>query len=322
MTIIPKYGDWITFPLEQLSPVELEWWSDKTQQQARYYVDKCWFGDRVDKTDSEDGYRKGLAPKGETLIFIASEYIERRMQGAPHLKNLHLADIMEKKYKDKDAARNWALLQLDEKFHYGQNNGKTFRWIVYHPPAIAGRERKMYQHRFVENVALKIANLGIELAGIAVSTTTGAVTSGKVQVTGIVPILTRVKNLFAANKGHALHQFSSSEQAVSDPPKPGSQDPQSVITTTLSNGTVAKVQEPVNSAYPLISMQEPDEIVFLDIEDETHNTPSQTKVPASQFGKKQMGVGNLRHEEQSELVAPRNIQHSSPGFHIKKEKPT
>jgi hypothetical protein len=39
----------------------------------------------------------------------------------------------------------WGLFQLNEKFHYGQNNDQTFRWIVYHPPAIAGRERKIYQ---------------------------------------------------------------------------------------------------------------------------------------------------------------------------------
>jgi hypothetical protein len=37
------------------------------------------------------------------------------------------------------------MFKLDGKFHYGQNSGKTFRYIVYHPPWMAGRERKMYQ---------------------------------------------------------------------------------------------------------------------------------------------------------------------------------
>lgn len=65
MAIIPRYGDWVTFPLEQLSAVELEWWSDRTQQRARYYVDKCWFGDRVDRKDDPEAYAKGLKPKGD-----------------------------------------------------------------------------------------------------------------------------------------------------------------------------------------------------------------------------------------------------------------
>ncbi|XP_014562181.1 hypothetical protein COCVIDRAFT_84651 [Bipolaris victoriae FI3] len=278
MAIIPRYGDWITFPLEQVSPVEIEWWSDKTQQRTRYYVDKCWFGERVDSTDSESAYGKGLAPKGETLIFIASEYIESRMQGAPHLLNLHLMDIMRKKYHENDLARNWALLQLNEKFHYGQNNKQTFRWIVYHPPAIAGRERKMYQHRFVENVALKIADIGIELAGVAVTTGTGAVTAGAVQVEGVVPMLTRMKNLFAANHGHGLHQFSPSEQVLPISPKPQPEKPKKT-SVTLSNGTVVEVIEQSDSTLPNISVEEVNMINIVDVQDEKQDIPSYTGMP-------------------------------------------
>lgn len=80
---------------------------------------------------------------GETVIFIAAEYIEPRMKGAPHLKHLHLMDRM--KGKASEDAAQWALFQLDDKWHYGQNDDQTFRWIVYHPPAIAGRERNIHQ---------------------------------------------------------------------------------------------------------------------------------------------------------------------------------
>lgn len=51
---------------------------------------------------------------GETLIFIASEYIESRMQGAPHLKNLHLIDIMREKYNDDDPASMKVTSRSDE----------------------------------------------------------------------------------------------------------------------------------------------------------------------------------------------------------------
>ncbi|KAJ6285417.1 hypothetical protein J3E71DRAFT_254828 [Bipolaris maydis] len=320
MAIIPNYGDWITFPLEQLSPVELEWWSDKTQQQARYYVDKCWFGDRVDNAETRDGYRNGLAPKGETLIFIASEYIESRMQGAPHLKNLHLIDIMREKYNDDDPAKRWALLQLNEKFHYGQNNKKTFRWIVYHPPAIAGRERKMYQHRFVENVALKIADIGIELAGVAVTTAAGAATGGDVQVKGVVPILTRFKNLFAANHGHMLHQFCSSEQVISNPPEPQPQGEQ-VISTTLQDGTVAQIIERADSTLPNVSLVEPIKIEIKTVVNPNRRnlTVLRRKPGGAAILKTQLGVRNLEHEEQSESMVPRDIKQSNPGVHIKKD---
>lgn len=60
MANVPKSGDWITFPLTQLHLIELEWWSNKSQQRTRYYVDKVWFGRRV----NENNYNEGITPQG------------------------------------------------------------------------------------------------------------------------------------------------------------------------------------------------------------------------------------------------------------------
>lgn len=57
MALIPTYGDWITFPLAQVSVVQLERGSDKTQQRSRYYVEKAWYGDLVTRTSPSDGIK-------------------------------------------------------------------------------------------------------------------------------------------------------------------------------------------------------------------------------------------------------------------------
>ncbi|KAJ4265283.1 hypothetical protein NW762_004568 [Fusarium torreyae] len=64
---------------------------------------------------------------GETDLFIAAEFIERRYQGAPHLRGLHL--------KDKCAPdTKWTHMLIDQAFHYGQDaDSPSYRYLVYHP---------------------------------------------------------------------------------------------------------------------------------------------------------------------------------------------
>ena len=132
-----------------------------------------------------------------------------------------------------------------------------------------------FQHRFVENISLQFADLGIELAGITVKAGAHAGTAGSVEFEGVVPILTRIKSLFAANGGHALHQFSASEQTVSNPSESQSQDPQ-VVSATLSNGTVTQIMERADSSLPNISFVEPNMMKIVDVEDKEQGIPLYT----------------------------------------------
>lgn len=89
-----------------------------------------------------------LKPFGETALFIAAEFIERRYQGAPHLKHLHLRDKF-------PPGTRWGYLRLDQAFHYGQNyKDPTYRYLVYHPFI---RPRHIPQRSFADNIILTTA---------------------------------------------------------------------------------------------------------------------------------------------------------------------
>jgi hypothetical protein len=59
-----------------------------------------------------------------------------------------------------------------------------------------------------------------------------------VKVKGVVPILGRVKKLFAANRGHKRHRFTASDEALARPPK--SNDNQ-IAPARLLDGTEVQV---------------------------------------------------------------------------------
>lgn len=170
--------DWVVFPINQSRTVQLEW-SDRKQvettQTADYYMDKCWFAQPKDNdgVNNVNFYKDGLnfGKGGHTLIFIAAECIEERTAKSPvpKLRENHIRDRMaavkntpqgqaceycgasrvfrEDEYlafADVDVPTTWAVLKVNEQFHYGQDNDKTMRWLVYH----AGIEkRRMYQVR-------------------------------------------------------------------------------------------------------------------------------------------------------------------------------
>lgn len=218
-------------------------------------------------------------------------------------------------------------------FHYGQNNKQSFRWIVYHPPAIAGRERKIYQvrakmhppiytelihssqHRFVGNVSLVIADIGIELAGVAINSGVQAASGGNAQAEGVVPILSRIKDFFAANKGHYLHQFSATAESLSAPPPQQQQkqqqqqqqqdqalDPTSV---TLPNDTQAVIQA-IPSELPAVDYNEKNDIILEDItvEDITYEyqPPADVSFPKGRgpYLARPLGIKDLAHSRPSE----------------------
>ncbi|RMJ13337.1 hypothetical protein CDV36_007022 [Fusarium kuroshium] len=118
-----------------------------------------------------------LKPFGETALFIAAEFIERRYQGAPHLKHLHLRDKF-------PPGTRWGYLRLDQAFHYGQNyRDPTYRYLVYHPFI---RPRHIPQRSFADNIILTTA---LTIAEAASSSGSAYVATGGAAIGAVVKLI-------------------------------------------------------------------------------------------------------------------------------------
>ncbi|RSL73023.1 hypothetical protein CEP53_000856 [Fusarium sp. AF-6] len=118
-----------------------------------------------------------LKPFGETALFIAAEFIERRYQGAPHLKHLHLRDKF-------PPGTRWGYLRLDQAFHYGQNyRDPTYRYLVYHPFI---RPRHIPQRSFADNIILTTA---LTIAEAASSSGNAYVATGGAAIGAVVKLI-------------------------------------------------------------------------------------------------------------------------------------
>ncbi|RTE82406.1 hypothetical protein BHE90_003034 [Fusarium euwallaceae] len=118
-----------------------------------------------------------LKPFGETALFIAAEFIERRYQGAPHLKHLHLRDKF-------PPGTRWGYLRLDQAFHYGQNyKDPTYRYLVYHPFI---RPRHIPQRSFADNIILTTA---LTIAEAASSSGNAYVATGGAAIGAVVKLI-------------------------------------------------------------------------------------------------------------------------------------
>ncbi|RSL47243.1 hypothetical protein CEP54_013486 [Fusarium duplospermum] len=114
---------------------------------------------------------------GETALFIAAEFIEKRYQGAPHLRHLHLRDKF-------PPGTRWGYLRLDQAFHYGQNfDPPTYRYLVYHPFM---RPRDIPQRSFADNIILTTA---LSIAEAASNSGNAYVAGGGAAIGGIVKLI-------------------------------------------------------------------------------------------------------------------------------------
>ncbi|KAK6359108.1 hypothetical protein TWF696_000275 [Orbilia brochopaga] len=152
-------SQWITFPTELEEKVKITWSQDTIHHEKDYYIVKAYWGDIAETqsdgkatTSNAVSWRptwttKDLTIKGETKLFIASEFWEDKYQGGP-FTGFHLKGLMKA-----SSSTGWLTLRLNEVFQYGQNYGKTIhichRWIVYHPPLSGHYGFPLpYQHRF------------------------------------------------------------------------------------------------------------------------------------------------------------------------------
>ncbi|KAL7932789.1 hypothetical protein V8C35DRAFT_306787 [Trichoderma chlorosporum] len=175
---IPQQGRWIAFPLgsiEESAPkgevvsksrditVDITWLQHNMTNTATYYKTTCWFGKLTVEDEDEGSDSDGtitpnvvLEPFGETELFIAAEFIERRYQGAPHLRNYHLRDKFSPETK-------WAYMRIGAPLYYGQDaENPKHRYLVYHPFI---RTRDIPQRAFADNLNLSKAKSLLDLVG-------------------------------------------------------------------------------------------------------------------------------------------------------------
>jgi hypothetical protein len=160
-------------------------------------------------------------------------------------------------------------------------------------------------------VALAIANLGIELAGTAAGIGAHAAWTGQVQVKGVTSILDRFKNLFAANIGDSLHQFTAEDKLDK---KRSDEYAKDKVHSSAEAKTSGQVQAPGNqeSAQPASTLHDPSNhipdlrLVDLDSNNEGQiiKQPTDKKPPGAQF-RVQTGPRNLKRGKQ--LQAPIHI---------------
>ncbi|KAF3940325.1 hypothetical protein ABW19_dt0201260 [Dactylella cylindrospora] len=161
-------GQWITFPTALEEKVKITWSQDTIHHEKDYYVVKAYWGDIAETQSNSKATTsnavnwqptwttRDLTIKGETKLFIASEFWEDKYQGGP-FKAFHLKGLMET-----SGSTGWLTLRLNEVFQYGQNYGKTIhichRWVVYHPPLSGHYGFPLpYQHRFTSAVWPQVA---------------------------------------------------------------------------------------------------------------------------------------------------------------------
>ncbi|KAL7911422.1 hypothetical protein GGI35DRAFT_478773 [Trichoderma velutinum] len=217
---IPQQGRWITFPLrnnEEPVPkiegaskgrdgtaVDITWLEHNMTYTATYYKTTCWFGKLTIEDEDEDGDSDepttptvSLEPFGETQLFIAAEFIERRYQGAPHLRNYHLRDKF-------SPETEWAYMRIGAPFYYGQDAEKpNHRYLVYHPFL---RTRHIPQRAFADNLNLTRAKSILEsVAGSSNSSiaASGAAVSALVTVLG--SFLADPLRPFTSKEGEAIY---------------------------------------------------------------------------------------------------------------------
>ncbi|KAK3112488.1 hypothetical protein LTR53_011204 [Teratosphaeriaceae sp. CCFEE 6253] len=220
---LPSQGDWLVVPLAQENTVELEWWTKKTLQRSTYYLDKCYFGtpNKVSGSGRMDfGQGFGQAP-GEAIIFIAKELLDERTSGLPHLKPCHILDRLEGADKDKSIGiqgREELGLSQDRQQvplrsgRRGSQDEDTVARVspgpqqpedvsglclipIAQPPSLSLRPK---QHRFSENSAKKIANIGVDMAGDLPDDYGGKY---------IARALGGLLKFLSATSGHPLRQF-------------------------------------------------------------------------------------------------------------------
>jgi hypothetical protein len=68
----PQAGEYVTFPIDQDNEVDLEWWQKDGKskianfKQAKYYVDKCYFGPAIDAVDKKKSAQAGVKIRGRS----------------------------------------------------------------------------------------------------------------------------------------------------------------------------------------------------------------------------------------------------------------
>ncbi|PVH72134.1 hypothetical protein DL98DRAFT_611830 [Cadophora sp. DSE1049] len=159
---LPLHGSYIIFPLQQSSIINVEWAQNDCWHSAPYYQIRCFWSHDPNFTETKSSMN-------QSVIFIAQEYFEDRYMdkhailqfaATKHVKNTgsKIWEHFGESPKDED---KWARAQLTEEFCFGQNQEKTFRWMVYHP-----KERTIYQGRFLKGLRQLTVERGLGVLGM------------------------------------------------------------------------------------------------------------------------------------------------------------